>query len=422
MADNKNIVKGSFDSVQIHNNISNIVKAEGTKYLHPSALLLDKAPIKVSAYYHIDREASTTSKGSMVANELIGDRSPVKYIKIYGFIMYGFVEELRKRDRNNVTGYQNIKRGASYIIGGVFEPLENSFFKVTMDNGDYLYQITSVEPIQDKDKPIYRITHMAYVSDDDQHFYDIDKQVSCEKVYVPENIGTEWDVLMDVSLYNTLINRLEAIKHLQLMYYRAFYNKDMNTLICKDRDDINKVYYSDILIEFIKKTMCLHSVELGTELQLSHETIKHRDFDYDFDDSIYGRVLNSDPLIEESRYSIRKYMKGESIFSFFEKYNYDVNIISLDLIRIEDGLNALDPKFFIKDIPYGPNSLFKDFVDAKMKISDLNKDKIKLHKFRPYDLDAYMRIPILIFLLINDTENEATTRYNHFIADLIKAI
>lgn len=413
-----------FESVDINKHITNLVKADNEKTFHPTIALMDKARIPIKAYYHIDREASTASGGNMSVSSFIGKDSPVRYSKIEGMVMYGFIEDLRKRDRNDVTGYQMIKRGASYLIGGVFEPLENSFFTLTMDNEDYLYQITSVEPIQDKDKPIYRITHKAYVSNDNEKYYDIESQVVSNYQFVVENLGTEYNVLVDKGIYDTMMTRMSRIKHLQIQYLRAFYDKETSTLLCRDRSDVTKRYYSDVVVEFIRRTNCLHIPDSKVNVQLQHEIIPNDLFNYDFDDSIHARILDEKTInTNDTLYSTRIYKTGDNVFSFLDKVDYTVINLSKDSERIEIASSIdIEDNLYAKTIPYGKDSIFKKLLDNGMNVKKLNMNDLNNLRIKPYDLDSFIHMPIVIFLLLNDTESELVSRYKHTICDMLQII
>ena len=422
---NKNIANaGGFIRSDINHWVSNQVKIEDSKYLHPSAGLMDKPPIPVTAYYHINREESMASPGDLNIKSLLGDDSPVRFDKIEGLLMYGFMEDLRRRDRDNVTGYKNIKRGASYIIGGVFEPFENDLFMVTMDNNDYIYQITSVDAIQDKDKPIYRITHMPYVSDQDATYnalVNLGKQVVRNMVYIPENIGTEWEVLVEKTVYERLMNRMSFIQRLQMEYLMAFYDKKMNTFLCKDRNDPTVRYYSDVLIEFLIKSDILYNKDMATNIVLTHEIKPKPTFEFDFDETTHGLLLRGERNVPvDTAYTIDVYQKGTLPFSFLEKYDFKYYNLSCDKDTYDIANN--DPTF-IKQVPFSDDSLFKKLQDNDMNIEELYKSSQNLsYRIKPYDLDAFMRIPIVLYYLIHKTENDITTRYNHFIADLLQTI
>lgn len=409
-----------FESVEINKHLETLVKTENTKHMHPSFNVMNLVRLPALAYYHIDKEASSAGEGNMDVVSMIGEDSPVRYIKIENFIMYGFIEDLHKRDRSDVTGYQMIKRGASYIIGGVFEPMERSFFKVTIDNQDYLYQITSVEPLQDKDKPIYRITHKVYVSDFNSKYQYIENQVSQRLMYAHENLGTEYKVLMDYDVYNSIIQRMDLTKYLQKAYIDSFYDNEMNVILCKDD---GKYYYSDILVEFIRKTNCLRIKDRRVNIQLEHELITGDDFKNIFLDSPYSKILNEEEYDIPSIFSMIRYKKDENIFSPLNNLEEHIYNISLDPKRIREGSNFENDIMFTKTIEYTKESLmYKLMEDLKMDVTKLDPKLVKKYRIYSYDLEAYLYIPIVIFLLLNQTENDMAVRYNHLIADTLGAV
>ena len=108
------------------------------------------------------------------------------------------------------------------------------------------------------------------------------------------------------------------------------------------------------------------------------------------------------------------------VYTFLEQYDFKYYNLSCDKDTYDIANN--DP-YFIKQVPFSEGSLFKMLQDNDMNIEELYKSSQNLsYRIKPYDLDAFMRVPIVLYYLIHKTENDITTRYNHFIADILQTI
>lgn len=412
----------AFKDIEINNHIENIVKAEDLKTFHPSASLLDHARIPVKEFYLIDRFESTTGKGNMTVEALIGPSSPARYTKIQNFVMYGFIEELRKRNRDDVTGFKFIKRGTSYILGGVFEPIENSFFRVTIDNEDYLWQITSVEPIIDRDKPIYRVTHKPYVSSSNELYDYIDNQVVKNLTYIPENVGTEYSPLVETEVYDKLVKRAAVIRALQTKYIKSFYDEELNTFVAKVKGDSETLYYSPLVVEFLKKTQSLHHEALSVNMYISHETFIDDNFIYEFEDSIYGAILEGETMDKfKGLFSKIPYSKGSNMFSTFEKTDKTIYEIG----KVESVLETYkpsEPDLFVVSID--ATDIYSEIADHSWDVTAIEDiyDRLLKHRLYSYDLRAYLYTPIIINILLQINESNISKRYNEFFGNILGII
>ena len=306
------------------------INASRERVLHPDMALSDKKPVVLTKYYNIDLNASTGYKGTQDVKGYIGPDSPVRYRKIYDMISYGFSDVKKVKNKDATKGFVYEKHGVTYILADIFEPYEGDFFVTLIDHTQQIYVVTSVDEDIDDDKPVYRLEFDAYVPDDDPKYDLIDKQVVSEWVYLNEYPGSFRKKIVEITLYNKIMELSAIATKLQQYYSKCFYNANYNTFVCYNK--VTKSYlYSPILIEYLKNTNVLFNDKLALNLQLEHETLIERpEFDMVYKTSLYNKIVeglsfNSDDLI----FSKDKY-KNEDAFSFFNRYDTPIYIANLD--------------------------------------------------------------------------------------------
>lgn len=378
------------------------IKADKLKYESPNLQLSDRKPVLVEAFYNIEGTTSSTTIGFDSIPKYIGSDAPTRYNKIVDVVMFGWSAQEREKSDDPNIGFAYKQVGQSLIMGDTFVPLPGSFFRVSMDNQYFLYQVTDVTEILDKDRPMYQITHEKYADNSEERYSLIESQVVANFKYIADYVGVpDKKVVIPIDKYNNLVNITNIIKDLQIQYMRAFYDTKLtHTMVCRKLvNNIEEYFYSPFVIEFIKETMCLYDDVKNMNIVLSHETIADIKFKMIYESSIYKKIMNETYSIDDTgivNFIIDRY-DNSAFFSHFNRVpNKTINIIDHDNL-FDLKVNSGDYNMYILDLKVNSSALdmaIDSFMNISLKVSDL-----KGYKINPYSIDDYMKIPIVIYLL-----------------------
>lgn len=395
-----------------------MIQAENDKVLHPSASLLNKRPIQITAFYNVDPYKSEVDGGFANVQSWIGLDSPIKYQKINNLIGYGFTEDQKTKSKNEHEGFIYEKVGVTYLLADTFEPFEKSFFKTIVDGEMFLHLVTSVEEVADTLKPSYKLTHQPYIPKSDPKYDLIEKQVVDNMMYMDENRGTGHKVIINMDTYNKLIENINMIRLLQSMYIKTFFNVKYNAFVAEDGDTL---LYSSFLTEFIIKHRLLYNEKNDMNIYVSHEVVLDKGFQNDYLDTIYYDVENKLSVLKDVVFSKSSY-DNSSKFSFFNKFEFEKKPISvldydLDIIDNIGNYNVDQLKNFIHRIINDPNDKYFKIIRAQGV--DLTMfEEFKKFKLKTTDISAFILMPILIYKLKFDTGEATKDAYDSTIENM----
>ena len=389
----------------IRNRYDKLISAENSKYEHPAMSLTDKKPIVVT-FYNPNQLMSTANAGTQDVMSLVGPDSPVRYEKINSLITYGFKESVKQKSKDDKKGFTMDNVNVTHLPAGLFEPYEDALLKCNVDNEENIYRVTSVQQMMDVDKPMYRLEMDRFINKADPKYDYLEKQVVRNMKYIHEHFSTNNNPILDMDKYNDIVDILNVVDRLQVVYIRTFYNKNLNTFIC-DTGDYN--YYSAFLTEFIMNSNCLYYRKMRTQMYLTHETLIDNKFLLEFKKSIYGKVLhNKFALVKEEDifFTSGNWSSNDlNIFSFIFKTRLEnVKVIRKDPDIISDyntfPIEQMTP--YVVDLRKknvtDPDRMIDKVLNNLTTIENIKAD-LEEYDFECDDLEAFTILPIALYLL-----------------------
>lgn len=404
-----------------------LVKAEQQKYETPNMQLTDKKPVLVEAFYNIDGNNSSVMAGFETVPSYISNNSAVRYNKILDVVMFGWSAESREKSDEPNVGFVYNQEGQSLIMSDTFVPIEGSFFRIYMDNQYFLYQVTSVSEVLDKDRPMYLITHDKVAHNQESRYTEIESQVTNTYKYIAENVGLpDKKVVIPIDNYNKLANITNIIKSLQMQYLKAFYDTKLaHTLVCRtivDNEDV--MYYSPYVIEFIKRTSCLKDDNRNINIVLTHETIALIEFQMQYHKSFFNSIVEDMDIVEDITETLMYITDYDStcVFSFFNRIpNKKIKIITTETESMMKMIIA-DGSYEIIKVPNLSNTdaSLLDRAIVNYKNISLLLEELKRYRVDPYSIHDYLKIPVVIFILKKYGLNDLVKKpYSDSILDIL---
>ena len=383
-----------------------LMKAEESKSAHPGMQLQDKKPVIVDTYYNLNRKSSVSDNMGRIETYIDPNTSPLKFNAINNLIIYGYSEDGETTTEHPQLGTKQDAVFKSIIMANAFQPYVGDFIKLQIDDG-WLFVVTNVLDINNVtfiNQSMYEITYKKYVPSSSTKYTDIDKQVSDELVYMPENVGTDKALLVNKTDYDTSVDILASYMNLVTQYIKQFYHKVTNSFLVVDYYNPKNFIYSSYVTEFICKNAIIYMPTKDIELYISHEALLRDDFQLRYECSLFAKVEDGDDisLDDLSTEYIKAVTPGEinpfsHFYLTFDTYllledNYDMINILRNTSGISDG-----SVFSIMD---KTNDAFnQDLIDLVMVPNAIKKYSFKKLKFSRDNITAYLLVPIILYHL-----------------------
>ena len=189
---------------------------------------LDKTPTFVT-YYHIDPNDTTTDAGFKDVEELVGDRSPIRFQKIENFPIYG-LEAIMLSLEENDEGLNSGYNGEAVILPNTLAPLQNDYFIIPHLREKFIFRVTGIAYDNIRPDNYYQIDFkLEYI--DDRKEDELNNQVKEKFTCVLQNIGTENNCIIQEDYYNQLMAIDEMYNDMVSTYMAIFYNATHNCLL-----------------------------------------------------------------------------------------------------------------------------------------------------------------------------------------------
>lgn len=376
---------------------------------NPFYTLNDKKPV-ICTYYNINKDFSSLDPGSKLHMANIGSESPIRYNRIYDFILYGF-QRIELNTDNGEFGLEADKiEGECYILPNTIIPTEGDYFEVdhitdstwlfivkdvqkdTLDNGSNAYKINYKLEYIDHNEILSKIVH-NFRHIETREGTNIDKIVRCEDYDIAK--------IMD-----------EKAVMLKEYFCNLFYNDKVQTFIYCPLTEFR--VYDQYMIEFLIRNSILDNGEDSKYIDVSHQIPVPNTFSIDYDKTIFRYVEKRDKENILSSYRGMETVEIKSYGTLFgARYeNYYKAIYNNDF---DNYVNSIDDKLIydifegniVEDHPENSNILWKNiiikhFLKQNITVEELNSiDNITFEM----TTEAFYNIPILIYCLEKAIEN-----------------
>lgn len=224
-------------------------------FLHESRIssqysrFLDKSPTFVT-YYRVNNIESTTDRGFLNIERLLGSNSPIRFNEVSRLPIYGIdqiVLDLNMEEHGLDTSYE----GTAIILPNTVIPRPNDFFIIDHLGSSIVFSVIGIGFDTIRSNNFYRIEYKIKAIDEGVTHDHLKKQTSDKMICYYENIGTEDKVLVR-SADADIIAKLNKITTEIANYYKMlFYNNRYNSFLFNTHDGLK--YYDRVLTMFINK-------------------------------------------------------------------------------------------------------------------------------------------------------------------------
>ena len=199
---------------------------------------LDKSPVFVT-YFHINVNETTVDGGFKDIEDIVGNRSPLKFQKIENFPIYG-LEPVVLSIQDNDQGLDTEYSGECVILPNTIKPLQNDIFMINHVKGSFLFRVTEVQYDNIRPDNYYKISYRFEWLDDDK-VDELNEQVQAKYSCILQNIATENNCIIKEEYLERIQNIDDMYDDMVSTYKTIFYNERYNCFLGETNDGY-KIY------------------------------------------------------------------------------------------------------------------------------------------------------------------------------------
>lgn len=377
---------------------------------NPFYLFTDKHPTIVT-YYNINKTYSSLDPGSKLQMDNIGEESPIRYNRIYDFLLYGF-QRIETNAENGEFGLEVDKiEGECYILPNTIVPTEGDYFEIEhIQDSTWLFQVKDAQSdTLDNGANAYKISYKLEYLDNTQ----IQSRIVHNYRMIESREGTNIATVVRCEDYDLAKIMDNQAVNLKQYFQDIFYHDKVQTFIYMDITGIR--VYDPYMIEFLIRNNILNNGH-DSFVYVNHKIDLPRTFVLSYDKTFYRAFEEKDisRLQISHRYTNIKEIKAYgSIFAgryedYFEAtyhklpgYNTccledDIIFRILEKNPVSTELAEENQKILWKNI------IIKYFLDQPYTEEEIESLQ-DLHFDRAYQ--AFYMIPLLIYCLEKTIEN-----------------
>ena len=372
---------------------------------NPFYVFNDKKPV-LCTYYNINKDFSSLDPGSKIHMDNLGDESPIRYNRIYDFLLYGF-NRIELNSDNGEFGLEDDKiEGESYILPNTIIPTEGDMFEVEhIKDSTWLFIVKDVQKdTLDNGSNVYKISYRLEYHDN----VEIQKNILYNFRLIEKREGTNISKIVRCEDYDIAKIMDEKAVMLKEYFKELFYNDKVQTFIYSDLTEYK--IYDPFMIEFLIRNKILEN-DSDSYVYVTHQIPIINTFSIEYNKTFFRMFEKKDKenLLSSSRDTSFDIIKsfGTTFSSRYETYfkatyekmpGYNICCLPDDLVIkiIENDIEKEDSKLLWQNI------IVKYFYDNDITIEELNSiDDIDFTASK----DAFYIIPLLIFCLEKFIEN-----------------
>lgn len=380
---------------------------EYEKRIHSPSVRMQSKNMVLTTYWHVNNSKTTTDAGWQDVQNVLGDKSPIRYDKIEKFPLYE-MEQINLQIEDSEAGIDMNHEGDATIIPGTIKPLPNSFFTIDHLTEAYVFRVTEVTVDNVMPDNYYKIHYrLEYVNGDmiDQLNSQTTETYSC----ILDNIGTEERCIVEKKAVSKIKEIEKMIDDVKSIYLSIFYSERYNVLL----GDLcaGEHLYDPLQSIFINKNGILNSKRDLNTIILSVESQDNK-FRLKYEKSIYRFIENPDKSKIE-RFYYDTYLGMNKPETQFNRW-LDSSVYILDIPPYMDPLKkkAVLSEEFVEAVrcnkpiasPYG-ELLRKYICNKTLNINDIPLDLNDEISLFDGGLEVFFTIPLLIYIIKKSIDN-----------------
>ena len=391
---------GKILNTTYHESVEKVTGFYSNLVNNPFYVLNDKKPV-ICTYYNINKDYSSLDPGSKIHMDNLGSQSPIRYNRIYDFIIYGF-NRIELNSDNGDFGLEDDKiEGECYILPNTIIPTEGDYFEVShIKDSTWLFMVKDVQ--QDtlqNGSNVYKISYRLEYLDNT----DIKSRIIYNFRMIEQREGTNISKIVRCEDYDIAKIMDEKAVMLKGYFIDLFYNKKVQTFIYMDSNSFRT--YDPYMIEFLIRNKVLADGE-DSYIHVDHKIFVPNTFGLDYDRTFF-RIFeknNKDRLIRSqyTTYLEEIHSYGTLFASRYESYfkaeygddirpGFNTSCVDEDLIY-----HIQDNELFTEKSDLWKNIIIKYFNKGILNTDEL--ESIEDFDFK-FAKEAFYMIPLLIFCL-----------------------
>ena len=386
-----------------HTTVENLTSFYGTLLQNSFYTINDRKPTIVT-YYNINTDYSALDPGAKIAYDNVGVETPLRFNRIYDFILYG-INRIELQSELDEFGYEtNPITGECFVLPNTIKPTEGDYFEIEhITDSTWLFIVTDVQQdTLENGSNVYKLAYRLEHVDHDRLLHDI---VGNYRM-IEEREGTNVVKIVKNESYNTAKELDKVAVTLKSYYNELFYNEKVQTFTFMDLTEWR--IYDPFMIEFLIHNEILANGN-DSYIHVAHQLYTNKTFAIDYDRSMFKAFEDADvDKLKKSKRVIQVKeitSYGTTFSSRYEPYFeavYSKPPVSFSGVCIPDNLcfNIFDHTLIKDDsdceCPLFTNILVKHFYDEEITKSEL--DSIMDFHFDD-SRTAFYIIPLLILCL-----------------------
>lgn len=194
----------------------------------PVARFTDKNYI-LTDYFHIINGETTADPGWNDIEEILGERSPVRFQVIHDFPM-SLSEPININTTETDVGLDGEYTSTATTFPTTITPLENDHFIIKQLNDSYIFRIIEVKKDAAMADGFHEITFLLEYIDTEKE-KDLEKQTTTKTTCLPANIGSNEKCIIEDSYHEELREINKMYTTMVDNYVTFFYNEKHNCLL-----------------------------------------------------------------------------------------------------------------------------------------------------------------------------------------------
>ena len=392
-----------FDEASMIN--GNIFKFEGRLQSHLNKYVENGATLVT--YYSQDENSSTVDRGLRDIDELFGKHSPLRYVEINNFPIYGFGQtNPENTDEQQVEDID--VQGDAIVLPTTIVPKQYDCFIVNHIKMVQLFEVTNVSYDSMKVDGYYKIHYRLHSTSHETIQKLKDHQVN-GKFYTDLNaIGTTKNPIIKEDDYIT-IGKIQQMVGQMINGYRAlFYNERHNCFLFRAHD-IGYDLFDPCGNEFMAKYSLMNYPNSNKVIVLN-DKLKDQQFSIRYHNSIYNWIELGAPQRLLRKFPFLLAESNAYPYSSFERWNEPVMVMH-PLATNETGIIS-DTRYFFDDTQFKafmdpdhePSNDYEKLIWKFINRTDLTIDDISLYTADALissvrHIDIFLYTPIIIYII-----------------------
>lgn len=375
----------------------------------PLSRFIDKNFTPVN-YFHINNEDTTTDAGWKDVEDILSDKSPIRFQLIKNFPIYG-LEQVLINLQDTDQGIDGSFEGEGTILPSTIVPLPNDYFIIPVLKDSYVFRITEVSYDTIMPDNFYKINYILEYIDNEKE-KALNNQSTEKYTCVLHNIGTDERCLIEDEYYDEL-KRIDAIyDEIASTYLTFFYNEKYNCLLGDFYG--GKKLYDPLQTMFINKHSLfnkkddIHTIILSDQFEDPRRVVKYEKSLYriiekkDFD-KLNTFQFTTFPGINNKETSFYRWVdKNIEVLDMHKipkKIDNDLDNFKYYEMMSEDFLNTIkynvdtDSAYARMIVKYMRNEEKVDFADVREDLLD------ELRSLDDANLEIFFFTPIILYII-----------------------